>query len=172
MTQHNASHLSAEQAEQLSAWLDDSLEPHQSQTLAKAVLTETLLNERWKDWNLIGDVMRSASLARPTRLSDQVAERLTREPIHMQPAANRVSHAAARLRRHRVAYGVAAAAAVAFVSVVALAPQMQQTIAPVLMAGSTPAAPATPTQLDDPRLRELLDTHGSMAFRPVSAEVR
>lgn len=175
MTQHNASHPNPELAEKVSAWLDDSLEASQANGLSQAVLNDAVLQERWKDWNLIGDVMRSASLAQPTNLADQVAARLQSEPVHFPGVASRASgrsSAAARLRRHRVAYGVAAAAAVAFVSVVALAPQMQQSIAPVLMAGSAPAAPATPTQLDDPRLRELLDTHGSMAFRHVSAEVR
>jgi hypothetical protein len=52
------------------------------------------------------------------------------------------------------------------------------------MGGSSPTAqssqaslakstePAMPVPVQDPRLRELMDAHGSMSIRPVSVEVR
>jgi sigma-E factor negative regulatory protein RseA len=159
-------------AERVSAWMDDSLSAQESADLYRAVSSDQSLQAKWHGWHLIGDVMRSASLAQPQPVSRRVAEQLATEPIHFLAASSRKEKRQGALSRRRVTYGLATAAAVAFVSVVALAPQTQQNFTQSVLAGSSPAVPIAPSQLEDPRLRELLDTHGSMAVRPVSFELR
>jgi negative regulator of sigma E activity len=157
-------------AEELSAWADDQLTATESSRVQNALKNDAQLQASWNQWHLIGDVMRSASLARTTNVADQIAERLKAEPIHF--SSSKLQARKAFMRKPRFIYAAASAAAVAFVAVVALAPQMQDNIAPMLLAGKPSATPITPSQLEDPRLRELLDTHGAMAFRPVSVEAR
>jgi negative regulator of sigma E activity len=157
-------------AEELSAWADDQLTATESARVQNALKHDPQLQASWNQWHLIGDVMRSASLARTTNVAEQVAQRLKAEPIHF--SSSKLQARKALLRKPRFIYAAASAAAVAFVAVVAITPQMQDNIAPMLLAGKPSATPITPSQLEDPRLRELLDTHGAMAFRPVSVEVR
>lgn len=159
-------------AERVSAWMDDSLTSQEASDLYQAVSSEQGLRAKWSEWHLIGDVMRSASLAKPVGVADRISELLAKEPVHSRSGPAHREKRQAMLSRRRVTYGLATAAAVAFVSVVAIAPQTQQGFTPAILASSPPAVPIQPSQLEDPRLRELLDTHGSMAIRPVSFELR
>ncbi len=171
-------------SEQLSAWIDNELTPEQGGRLARDILSTQPLRQQWDEWHLIGDVMRSAPLAQPNQLSQRIASSLASEPIHLPSATTRTTRRGVRQRQW--AYGGAAVAAIAFVALVTLAPQMQEGSMTgfLAMGGSSPTAqssqaslakstePAMPVPVQDPRLRELMDAHGSMSIRPVSVEVR
>jgi len=159
-------------AERVSAWIDGGLSSQEASDLYPRVASDPALQAKWHEWHLIGDVMRSASLAKSAGVTDRVAELLAKEPIHLLPAAARREKRLTVLSRRSVTYGLATAAAVAFVSVVTLGPQTRQSVTPSMLASNSSAMPIRPSQLDDPRLRDLLDTHGSMAVRPVSFELR
>jgi sigma-E factor negative regulatory protein RseA len=163
-------HARDQQAEQVSAWMDDQLTSEESQGLIQSLQKDATLTRQWDRWHLIGDVMRTESLARGSTVAQRVAQQLDSEPVHFPTKKTRPL--SDRRRRLGLAYGVASAAAIAFVAFVAFTPQMQDTLTPTLLAGKTPAQPITPSQLEDPRLRELLDAHGAMALRPVSVELR
>lgn len=165
------------QHEELSSFVDGESTAANAAAMTAKALADADSRQRWHDWHLIGDVMRSESLASTTpSIANKISHQLTSEPVHLpRPAATKK----ATLQRPRLVYGSAIAAAIAFVSVIALAPQMQQTGITGLIAGqfggaviATSDQRATPVMLEDPRLRDLLDAHGSMSIRPVSAEVR
>jgi sigma-E factor negative regulatory protein RseA len=170
------------QHEEISAWMDGAAEPGQEDNVATRVSSDPDSRSRWDDWHLIGDVMRSNSLARRSGFSDALGRRLQSEPLHLPVARVAETVRERRSRKRQLVYGAAVAAAVAFVAVVAVAPQMQQggvvemlanAVAPQTPAGNRPAAePLAPLVAEDPRLRDLLDAHGSMSIRPVSVEVR
>lgn len=163
--------------EEMSSWMDGEMESNLTEPMSDHVLASEQARQDWNCWHLIGDVMRSASVTRPTSVANRVADALAHEPLHF-PRATAVARTT---RKPRLAYGAAVAAAVAFVAYMALAPQMQEG---TMMAGApgtvtTASAPATasverltPVALNDPRVRDLIDAHGSMSIRPVSAEVR
>lgn len=164
--------------EQLSAWMDGELDSQQARDAAARVLSDPELHDRWQGWHLAGDALRSSSLAiRPSKLVSRVSVQLESEPLHMAHlAASRPS----RVRgagRSRLIYGGAIAAALAFVSLVAIAPQMQSNLDELVAlampgsGGALVAQPLEPVMLSDPRLTELLEAHGSMSIRTVS-EVR
>jgi sigma-E factor negative regulatory protein RseA len=163
--------------EELSSFVDGESTSGGTATMTAKVLSDADSRQRWHDWHLIGDVMRSESLASTSAsIANKLSSQLASEPVHLArpSAAKKPIH-----RRPRLVYGSAIAAAIAFVSVIALAPQMQQTGITGLIAGqfggaviATSDQRATPVMLEDPRLRDLLDAHGSMSIRPVSAEVR
>lgn len=170
-------------SEQLSAWIDNELTPDQGSRLAQTVMSAQPLRQQWEEWHLIGDVMRSAPLAKPTQLGQRISAALSTEPIHLPTAQSRAPRRA--IRQRQWIYGGAAAAAIAFVALVTLAPQMQDGSLNsfLAMGGSAPGAssqnvaqraaePAMPVPVQDARLRELMDAHGSMSIRPVSVEVR
>jgi len=164
--------------EELSSFIDGESENLNAGALAAHVLSDPESRQRWQDWHLIGDVMRSQSLAKPSSVANRISATLASEPIHFPRATSERKQAN---RRPRLVYGSAIAAAIAFVAVLSVAPQMQQIgitgmIAGQFGAGSAVTAradqAATPVMLEDPRLRDLLDAHGSMSIRPVSVEVR
>lgn len=168
--------------EKISAWMDGELEASESRDLAAQVLQDPALRGRWRQWHLAGDVLRSASLGVGSAgLANRVSAQLANEPIHL-PVADMSQSSAERRQHHRsrrLVYGGAIAAAVAFVSMITIAPQMQTSVGelvasavPGVSTQATLAQPATPVILSDPRLSELLDAHGSMSIRTVSAEVR
>lgn len=167
--------------EKISAWMDGELEANESSDIAARVLADPGLRSRWHHWHLAGDVLRSPSLAsQSSRLASRVSAQLANEPIHLSSLASQSSPKRGEFQRSRkMVYGVAIAAAFAFVSLIAIAPQMQTNLGE-LVAGAVPGAstqavlaqPATPVILSDPRLSELLEAHGSMSIRTVSAEVR
>ena len=170
------------EAERLSAWIDNELPQEDSQRLAQQVMTTGPMRAQWDQWHLIGDVMRSAPLARPSAIGQRVSQALASEPIHFRAKSPR--SARQFIRQRQWMYGGAAAAAIAFVALVTLAPQMQDGSLNSFLAmgsgASSPssqtairvAEPAMPVPVQDPRLRELMDAHGSMSIRPVSVEVR
>lgn len=175
--------LNQDASEQLSAWIDNELTPDQGGRLAQTVMSTQPLREQWDEWHLIGDVMRSAPLAKPTQLGQRISAALKTEPIHLPTPQTRAPRRVNRQRQWM--YGGAAAAAIAFVALVTLAPQMQDGSLNsfLAMSGSSSGAssqnvaqratePAMPVPVQDPRLRELMDAHGSMSIRPVSVEVR
>jgi negative regulator of sigma E activity len=153
--------------------------------LPRQLLNSAEMRQFYRESILIGDALRSAEILGVRSVADQVAARLAQEPIHFHRPASSISLAAKRKGPRQILVGAVAAAAVAFVALVAVAPQMQgggvaEMIAGVSsgLTGSPSAATmvsvqsATPVMLEDPRLRELLEAHGSMSIRPVSAEVR
>lgn len=175
MDQNKIDQGASQEAEHLSAFMDDGLHPADATKISEHLIADENLKSRWSEWHFIGDVMRSASLASHHVKTAEIAEKLRSEPIHLpqgSPSGAQVPQGISSnrfaKRRPRWLYAGAAAAAVAFVSFVALAPQMQSVMPPALVATSQPAKPVSPTQLEDPQLRELLDRHGSMAIRPVS----
>lgn len=164
--------------EEMSSWMDGEVESDPTNPMSSKILDSEQARQDWDRWHLIGDVMRSASVARTTAVADRVAKALEQEPLHFP----RATPPAPRARKSRFAYGAAAAAAVAFVAVIAVAPQMrdgntmvaansggtQQTTVKASVASERLA----PVVLEDPRVRDLIDAHGSMSIRPVSVEVR
>lgn len=167
------------QYEQLSSWMDGETDARQSDALPSQVLDDAQSRQRWNDWHLIGDVMRSPSLGRGTGLADRVAKQLATEPV-LLPSTGLRSARRDRVRKSRIAAAVAVAAAVAFVAVVAVAPQMDQSGSGLLatmgsgskLSTSGTEQASSQAMLEDPRLRDLLETHGSMSVRPVSFETR
>lgn len=175
MDQNKIDQGASQEAEHLSAFMDDGLHPADAAKISEHLIADENLKSRWSEWHLIGDVMRSASLASHHERVSAITEKLQSEPVHFpqsSPSKTLVPQGGSSnrfaKRRPRWLYAGAAAAAVAFVSFVALAPQMHSVMPPALVATSQPAKPVSPTQLEDPQLRELLDRHGSMAIRPVS----
>lgn len=165
------------QLENISSFMDGETDQHSAGNMAAQVLEDADSRQCWREWHLIGDVMRSSSLANTASIANKISQQLESEPIHF-PRATALNKPVNR--RPRLVYGSAIAAAIAFVAVIALAPQMQQTGITGLIAGQFGGATAvtakldqpTPVMLEDPRLRDLLDAHGSMSIRPVSVEVR
>lgn len=166
--------------EEISSWMDGETEARQADGLPLRVMQDAESRRRWNEWHLIGDVMRSPSLGRDTVLADRIAQRLAAEPVLMPSAALR-STRLKRVRKSRMAAAAAVAAAVAFVAVVAVAPQINQDGESGLIAATGLGAKTSPSvseqasaqaMPEDPRLRDLLETHGSMSIRPVSFEAR
>lgn len=164
------------QLENISSFMDGETDQHSAGTMAAQVLEDAESRQSWREWHMIGDVMRSSSLANTTSVANKISQQLRSEPLHFPQA---IATKKSVNRRPRLVYGSAIAAAVAFVAVIAVAPQMQQTGITGLIAGQFGGAAVTakldqptPVMLEDPRLRDLLDAHGSMSIRPVSAEVR
>jgi sigma-E factor negative regulatory protein RseA len=171
--------------EKVSAWMDGEVEPDHCADLAAKVLADPALRGRWQEWHLLGDVLRSSSLAiGSSSVANRVSAQLASEPVHLpvaesaaRPAAQQSLRARAA-RRSRFIYGGAIAAAVAFVSLVAFVPQTQTNFGELVASavpGASPrvvAQPLEPVLMSDPRLSELLEAHGSMSIRTVSTEVR
>lgn len=164
------------QSENISSFMDGEVDPQMANQLAAQVLEDADSRQCWREWHMIGDVMRSSSLGNTSSIANRISKQLESEPIHFPRAAALKKPVN---RRPRLVYGSAIAAAIAFVAVIAVAPQMQQTGITGLIAGQFGGAAVTakldqptPVMLEDPRLRDLLDAHGSMSIRPVSAEVR
>ena len=174
--------------ENISAWMDNELSEQEGPMgaeLPRQLLNSAEMRQFYSESILIGDALRSAETLRVRSVADKVAARLAHEPIHFHQPVSSISPAAKRKGPRQILVGAVAAAAVAFVALVAVAPQMQgggvaEMIAGVSsgLTGSPSTATvvsvqsATPVMLEDPRLRELLEAHGSMSIRPVSAEVR
>ncbi len=128
--------------EELSAWMDGQAQAGRAEAMVKNVLQAPESRARWNEWHLIGDVMRSAALARPTSLADRVSKALANEPVHLSvaPAArSQPVSTPVRRRMPRAMAGGAVAAALAFVVFVAIAPQMQQSEGPTQLAEGTAA---------------------------------
>jgi len=175
--------------ENLSAWMDNELNEQDDPMaveLPRQLLNSAEMRQFYSESILIGDALRSAETLRVRSVADKIAARLAQEPIHFhRPSSLSASRADKPKGSRQILVGAVAAAAVAFVALVAVAPQMQGGGVAEMIAGvssgltGTPSAPtmlsvqsATPVMLEDPRLRELLEAHGSMSIRPVSAEVR
>ncbi|NBW00217.1 MAG: hypothetical protein EBR85_00625 [Betaproteobacteria bacterium] len=167
--------------EELSEWMDGQAGEGRAELMAKKILQDPESRARWNDYHLIGDAMRSAALARRSNVANTVAQALENEPHHIgQSAMNSAARPAlARRKISRAVSGLAIAAGLAFVVFVAVAPQMQESASPEQLAaagsaskGADSPAAVTTAVLQDARLRELFDAHGSMSIRPVSTEVR
>ncbi|MFM8631510.1 MAG: sigma-E factor negative regulatory protein [Betaproteobacteria bacterium] len=171
--------------EELSAWMDGQATESRAEHVTKKILQDPESRARWNEYHLISDAMRSAALARKSNVADAVAQALESEPNHLGAAAITSEHRSGVGRRKisRMVSGLAVAAGLAFVVFVAVAPQMQAPGGPEQLAAGNPAiktadspaavnTAATTAVLQDARLRELFDAHGSMSIRPVSTEVR
>lgn len=144
--------------EELSAWMDGQAQPGRAEAMVKTVLEDPQSRARWNEWHLIGDVMRSAALAKPTSVADGVAKALAKEPVHLPVAASPQAQATStptstpiRRRMPRAMAGGAIAAALAFVVLVTVAPQMQQADGPGQLAegGRAPQALAVGPNQDE-----------------------
>ncbi len=171
--------------EELSEWMDGQAAEGRTEHMTKKILQDCDSRARWNEYHLIGDAMRSAALARKSNVANAVAQALEHEPNHLGAAAISAEHRSRFGRRKisRAVSGLAAAAGLAFVVFVAVAPQMQAPGSPEQLAAGSPANQAAERPaavstavnsavLQDARLRELFDAHGSMSIRPVSTEVR
>jgi len=168
--------------ENLSAWIDGELDHARASALPNQILESAEMRQSWSEWHLVGDLMRSTGVARRSTLTRRIVEQIEAEPLHHFPKNPQPRYGAGLWSgisgRTRLIYGSAVAAAVAFVAFVALAPQMHEHGFVEVLASAIPESvtlsqrPAPPVLLEDPRLRELLEAHGSMSIRPVSAEVR
>lgn len=164
--------------EDISSWMDGEDPSAASAAMPEKILHDPENRQRWNEWHLIGDAVRSASLARSSSVAHRVAQRLESEPLHF-PRATAFRKASPRYRSSLV-YGGAVAAAVAFVAFITFGPPMQQGGFVDMLAGNLPStlvvrakeAPMTSVVLEDARVRDLIDAHGSMSIRPVSVEVR
>jgi sigma-E factor negative regulatory protein RseA len=104
-------------AQQLSALMDGEIDADAAAQTCRAWRTDPGLRADWHAYSLIGDVLRSADLAKPSA-SDQaflaaVHERLAREPVPLAPSP---SPAILRARRHRWMRPLGIAAGVAMVT--------------------------------------------------------
>lgn len=166
--------------EELSAWMDGEAGDGRTEAMTKMVLQTPESRARWSEWHLIGDVMRSSALSKPSRVADAVSIALEHEPNHIPLAQHRTvpARVLARRRVTRALSGVAVAAALMFVVFMAVSPQMQEEGGAGQLAAQAPATTVAGSLtenaavLQDARLRELFDAHGSMSIRPVSTEVR
>jgi sigma-E factor negative regulatory protein RseA len=172
--------------EELSEWMDGQAAEGCAERMTKKILQDSESRARWHEYHLIGDAMRSAALARKSNVADAVAQALENEPNHLGAVAIASENRSGVSRRKisRAVSGLAVAAGLAFVVVVAVAPQMQSPGGPEQLAADSSAIKATESPaavnsaatatavLQDARLRELFDAHGSMSIRPVSTEVR
>lgn len=168
--------------EEMSSWMDGEADARQAESMPLHILQDSENRRRWDQWHLIGDVMRSASLGRKSQVAHRVAAQLASEPVLFSSNKARTSRRDI-VRRSRLAYAAAVAAALGFVAMVALAPQMDEggvagMLAATGLGGKPQVLPSGTEQAsalsmpEDPRLRELLEAHGSMSIRPVSIEVR
>ena len=126
--------------EQLSAWLDGELDPHQDRAMLDRLKLDPSLRAQFEWFNLAGDALRSHEVAacHHPRLVEQVCEALKSEPVRVGPGAVSGS----RVRRH-IATGITVAAAAGVLAVVALPPlRGTDTVTPA----PTAALPAGPIQ--------------------------
>ena len=131
--------------EELSAWMDGQAGSGRAEAMVKTVLQDPESRARWNEWHLIGDVMRSAALARPSSVADAVGKALANEPVHLPVASvigEQQKRAPIRRRMPRAMAGGAVAAALAFVVFVAVAPQMQQADGPAQLAQGSAVQPS------------------------------
>ncbi|MBU3724269.1 MAG: hypothetical protein FGM18_02000 [Burkholderiaceae bacterium] len=160
--------------EELSAWMDGQAGEDRAETMVKSVLQDPERRARWNEWHLIGDVMRSAALARPTSLADRVSEALGSEPVHLPaPAAHHPKPVTPiRRRMPKAMAGGAVAAALAFVAFVALAPQMQDADGLLQLADSVgqqaPATQPAPATMNHPEVIRPVSSAPPLKYKPES----
>jgi len=111
-----AGEVSQEQAERLSAWLDGELDARAAESLVRELVSGQALQRKFASWCVVGDAMRSQEVAaeHSPRLCASVSRALQDEPALLAPRAlsSRV--------RHQLASGIAVAAAMAVLVLVAV----------------------------------------------------
>jgi len=102
--------------ERLSAWLDGELPAPAAEALVQELLTEQALQRKFQSWCFVGDALRSQEVAveHSPRLCARISRALQDEPNLLAPRA-----LSSRLR-HQLASGVAVAAAMAVLVLVAV----------------------------------------------------
>lgn len=158
--------------EALSALIDGQARPDELSQILAAWKTDAGTREAWRDFQFVGDVMRSAELARGTdseRFLHKLRAQMATEPVVLAPAAARaVAHEPARAQaqvpvRRRNWLGPVAVAA-GFVMVVGA---MVSALAPVSQVPAEALAAAEPRiQLASP---EADPTMGVTAAVPVAS---
>lgn len=137
----------------ISALLDDELEPGQAGRTIDALRRDRELREAWHIYHLIGDAMRRSPYC-GVDLAEKVMARLEQEPVLLAPAA------LPRRSPARLALPIAAAvmgmAAVGWVALSLNAPQPAEVaVRPDLTKAQVPAAETTPSGA----LKEYLVAH-------------
>ncbi len=104
------------QAERLSAWLDGELNAPMAEPLVRELLSEKALQSKYQSWCFVGDALRSEQVAaeHSPQLCARICRALRDEPRLLAPRA-----LSSRLRHH-LASGLAVAAAMAVLVLVAV----------------------------------------------------
>ncbi len=185
----NPSAAPPERGEQLSRFFDGELEPPRVGHVVKAIRQEGSESARqFDDYVLISDVLKGLTpRLSDAVLSERIAKAIQQEPVYMGSARNNSSAHSERFQKGRQVFRLgalaASVAAVGFVSMamwqlvtpeqslVASAGQTNSGPAAVTSNGSTVGGPVSGASLvpvaswADPKTREMLDAHGSMAVR-------
>src|SRR5690606_41527305 len=103
--------------EQVSLLLDDELPPEQAELLLERMRREPELRDRFAQYALLGEALRGRTLK--VDLAARVSAALDNEPAHAVPRLARVDRWLSQLRP---VAGLAVAASVAIVAVIALQP--------------------------------------------------
>jgi sigma-E factor negative regulatory protein RseA len=118
-----ASKEAVDRAERVSALVDGELGSAEAAELCGRWRDDALLRERWHDYQLIGDVLRSDDLASTASHSNdflaRLRERMADEPIVLAPAASAPAALPMAQRRARLGWRTGAAVAAGFAVVVA-----------------------------------------------------
>ncbi|MFZ9176145.1 MAG: sigma-E factor negative regulatory protein [Burkholderiaceae bacterium] len=172
----------------MSRFFDGELEPPRVGHVVKAIRQEGSESARqFDDYVLISDVLKGLTpRLSDAVLSERIAKAIQQEPVYMGSARNNSSAHSERFQKGRQVFRLGAlAASVAAVGFVSMA--MWQLVTPeqslVASAGQPNSAPATVAATGstvgpvggaslvpvaswaDPKTREMLDAHGSMAVR-------
>jgi hypothetical protein len=102
--------------QRLSAWLDGELEARVAEPLVRELLSDQALQRKYQSWCFVGDALRSQEVAaeHSPQLCARIARALHDEPNLLAPRA------LGSLMRHHVPSGVAVAAAMAVLILVAV----------------------------------------------------
>jgi negative regulator of sigma E activity len=183
---HPTTATPSDRTEQLSRFFDGELEASRVGHVVKAARQpDSAQGRQFDDYVLISDVLKGLTpRVGDVGLSDRIAKALEQEPVYMGSARNSHSAHSERFQKGRQVFRLGAlAASVAAVGFVSMA--MWQLVSPeqnlVASAGKPGAAPINTVagtvgplggasvvpvaSWADPKTREMLDAHGSMAVR-------
>jgi sigma-E factor negative regulatory protein RseA len=142
---------------ELSALLDDELEIHEEPALWSSLKTDSQLRDRWQEYQLIGDALRS----KPNLACDitaSVMRELADEPVVFAPRVR-----PARTWSNTIMALAASAAGIAVVGWLALAPQGKGSSEVQLAAAETPQASVAAPSANREDMQEYLLTHQTNA---------
>lgn len=129
--------MSENDLSRLSAFIDNELPDSHAAMFGNRLLENSELRTRWERYHLIGDAIRNELACQPDAVRERVRETLSAEPTVLAPR---------RIQRKilRPVAGLAIAASVATIAIIAWQPRDAQTPAAQRLAVvETPAPPAT-----------------------------
>ena len=128
----------------ISALVDNELEPSETSAWLDKVAKNTELQRKWRDYHLIGDLMREQVHARvDATLAQRVSAALVTEPTVLAPRMR----SSAWQKRLRPFAGVAVAATVASIAVIGLQPDSAPQVEPVRVVQQASAPIPMPVQV-------------------------